>query len=152
MNDQGDFISLSSFRGKKTVVSLVYLDCSASCPLIIQHLKRLDKDTDHKSNSYRFVVILLEDLTENPAIMAEYKKRYSIDGERWSILTSDYSTLDRLTGSYRIFYQVKENLNFQFVHTNMIAFVDEEGNIKREIRNLSQFNSKKIAEWMNNEF
>ncbi|MDH5656832.1 MAG: SCO family protein [Spirochaetia bacterium] len=149
--DDGRMLEFSNFKGNHLIVSFVYLECSVSCPLIVQKMKLLEKGGDLPS-SLKMIIIILDDLTENPSALIEYKKRYGINHDRWVLLTSDYDTLDSIAGSYRIYYQKSNAVNFNFTHSNRILFVDPEGNIKKNIRNLADFRDSELRTWIQKEF
>ncbi len=78
----------TSLRGQVVVLDVIYTSCSGPCPLMSAHMASLQRKYADAAD-VRLVSLTTDPVTDTPAVLTEYAKKYAADPKRWTFLTGD---------------------------------------------------------------
>lgn len=128
----GSPVSLSRYRGKPLVISLIYTSCYHTCPALTQSLAQVTRVAREALGDDSFAVISVgfDAPVDTPERMAAYAVKQHVALPYWDFLAGDEAQIQALT----------ENLGFIFFpspkgfdHLAQLTLVDANGRIYRQI-------------------
>ncbi len=142
-DDDGNTFSLSKYKGKPLLLSIIYFRCATSCPVLNEGLSEALSNISLKLGDDYNVITLSIDDKETPADAQWFRKNLTVkmkdkipqNFNKWVFATADAAEVKRITEAtgYRFFYSVQDKL---FVHPNVYIFLSPEGVITRYIYGL----------------
>jgi cytochrome oxidase Cu insertion factor (SCO1/SenC/PrrC family) len=128
---RGQPVSLASLRGRPVVVTFVYADCHASCPLLIARLKALDA---RSAPDVAFIAISLDPQRDTPASLAGAAVRWEL-GSRWHLLSGAPASVKDTLSAYGVQYAPLPD--GEIAHENLVLIVDRRGRLAFTYRGLA---------------
>ena len=128
---RGQPVSLASLRGHPVVVTFVYADCHASCPLLIARLKALEA---RSAPDVAFIAISLDPLRDTPASLAGAAVRWEL-GSRWYLLSGAPASVKDTLSAYGVQYAPLPD--GEIAHENLVLIVDRRGRLAFTYRGLA---------------
>lgn len=126
-SDKGELVTLSKWKGKKTLMTMLYTSCKYSCPLMMKKLKKIESTLSEKKIKYEFIIISLDPENDTPASLAKFKKDSAVE-DYWNFLTGSESDTRMLSMVINIRYS-KNPKSKVIGHDNKIVVLDEAGSI-----------------------
>lgn len=146
-NQKGDNIKLTDLKGKAQLVVLAYTRCDTACPLVIEDLKSLASAIDSKQSEKVAVSIFsLDSLRETPESLAAFSTKRKLPSH-WALFTSDANAVSELAAVLGIRY--KRLSNGDFIHSNVIYFLNKSGEIVAQKEGLKTPGAEFIKEIRN---
>jgi len=118
-------MSSQSLRGKVWVADFIFTTCAGPCPVMTGHMSKLQTQFA-KQSDVRFVSISVNPEYDTPAILKEYGKAHGADFSRWSFLTGDLETVQKLAAQGFKFGTLDEPI----MHSVRFALVDRKGRMR----------------------
>ncbi|MGA2208811.1 MAG: SCO family protein [Acidimicrobiales bacterium] len=134
VNQLGQHVSLSSFRGR--TVALTFLDpvCTSDCPLIAQEFKEANKLLGSASDGAVFVAVVANPIYRSIAFTKAFDQQERLDNMRnWWFLTGTTSALTRVWNDYSVQVGVP-GAGSMVAHSDIAYLIDTTGNT-REVLN-----------------
>ena len=128
---RGQPVSLASLRGHPVVVTFVYADCHASCPLLIARLKALEA---RSAPDVTFIAISLDPQRDTPASLAGAAVRWEL-GSRWHLLSGAPASVKDTLSAYGVQYAPLPD--GEIAHENLVLIVDRRGRLAFTYRGLA---------------
>ena len=133
----GEKFSIGSLKGKPVVLTMFYASCTYACPILINDMKKIEASFDKDElKNYRFVLLSIDSEKDKPEVLAEVVKKNDLDTKRWTLLTGskdDIMELAALTG-----FKFKKDEKEGYSHSNLITFLNDEGEIIHQQVGLNQ--------------
>jgi len=128
----GKALSLSDFRGKPLVLSLIYTSCFHICPMTTRHLHKVVEKAREALGSDAFSVAVLgfDAQNDHPREMAYFAKKQGIEDAGWSLLSADPDTINALTKDLGFVFFASPN---GFDHVVQATVIDADGKIYRQV-------------------
>lgn len=128
----GRNVSLSQFRGKPLVVTLIYTGCNQSCPVVIGSLHRSLKIAQDAFGETSFAVITVGFDTRNdtPERLRAFARERGAVLPNWRFLASDRETVNRLAKDTGFVFRASAG---GFSHVTQTTIVDADGRVYRQI-------------------
>jgi len=127
-NQMGKEIKLSSFKGKKVVLTMFFSRCTYACPLIINDMKIIDsKLSKNEKNDVKYILFSIDPENDTPEALRNFGSAQNLDADRWTVLTSQAENIRELAALLGFKY-VKEK-DGSFSHSNLIFVLNEDGEI-----------------------
>ena len=124
----GREMKLGDLRGKPRVIALFYASCSSACPLIVDAMKRVEKEIAAKKfPAPGFVLVTFDPEEDTAAVLKRYAEKRGLAPDRWLLLRGDDDDVREL--SVLLGSKFKRIGNKNFAHSNVIALLDSEGRI-----------------------
>ena len=130
--------SLKDLKGKKTVFTMFFASCAYACPILVNDMKKIETELINKNeiSSYNFLLISIDPERDTPEKLKEFSVRNKLDLKRWKLLSGtsdDIMELAAVTG-----FKYKKDNNGDYSHSNLITFLNEEGEIIHQQNGLNQ--------------
>jgi protein SCO1/2 len=115
---------LSKLEGRTQVLAMVYTSCTATCPITVAQMKRIEEATPPDVG---FVLVSLDPQRDDAERLAAYAGERKLDASRWTLLTGPDRDVRELAAVLGIRYrQVTPD---DIAHSNILTVLDEEGRI-----------------------
>ncbi len=128
--ENGQEVDLYSLlKGKPTILVLSYYTCEGTCPVRIDNLNKLIKETGLKDEDFN-VINLSFDEKDNLEALKRFKENHGPFTRHWIFALIKKDQIYDLTNSvgFKFFFSERDKT---FVHPNVYIFVTEEGKITR---------------------
>lgn len=119
----------ADFKNQISVVAFVYLKCPTFCPKIMTEMKKLHTELGPDAEKVNFLVFTFDDNTDRPADLAEFRKRYQLQGNTWKVLTGKDAEFRKIAQIFDLKYSVVRGEKVNYIHTNLIALVQKDGKV-----------------------
>ncbi len=128
LDQNGVDVSLQDVSGETSVVAFIYTNCTATCPLIVGALKRIESAlSDQELSKVRFILVSIDPDRDTPGRLADWARDTRLDLNRWTLLAGDDATIRELAVSLDARYQTLAN--GEIAHTNGFSVIDEQGRV-----------------------
>jgi protein SCO1/2 len=94
-------VSLSSLRGKATLLLFGYTHCPDVCPITLFNFKQIKKALGDQADKMQFVFISVDGERDTPDKIAEYVNKFD---EAFIGLSGDEATLRRIAPDYNLYF------------------------------------------------
>jgi len=138
IDQNGKERELSDFLGNEVIMTMMYLRCKASCPIVLQKLRSLESDADKTKRKVQFVIFSFDPDSDTPQFMAEFKKQHKL-GNNWHFLNGSDSAVREIAALLGFSYQ-RVGETTEFSHSNRIILLNPKGEIQSSIDSLSAAN------------
>jgi len=128
LNQDGKAIDLDVYRGKPVLVTMFYGSCPATCPLIIDTLRAVERKLDEtQRQQLRVLLVSLDAGHDTPVALRQVADSRRIDTSRWTLAHADAAAVRRIAAALNI--QYRQLPDGQFSHSTIISALDEQGQI-----------------------
>jgi len=128
LNQDGEAIDLDLYRGKPVLVTMFYGSCPATCPLIIDTLRAVERKLDEpQRQQLRVLLVSLDAEHDTPAALRQVANTRRIETSRWTLAHADAAAVRRIAAALNI--QYRQLPDGQFSHSTIISALDEQGKI-----------------------
>ena len=141
IDHRGRPASLETFKGRPVVMTFVYVNCHASCPILIERLKALE--ARNADAPVAFVAVSLDPERDTPAALAAAAGQWGL-GERWHLLTGEPRAVRALVRAHRV--QWAPLPGGEIAHENVVTFIDRRGRLAFTYRGLAYSEERQGAE------
>lgn len=115
----------SSLRGHVWIADFIYTNCPGPCPMMTRRMHRIE-DRLAAEPSVKLVSFSVDPARDTPAALSAYARRFDALSDRWTFLTGDPQTLNRLDGD--VFHL--GHLSAAFDHSTRFVLVDSRSRIR----------------------
>lgn len=131
-NQDGKRVSLDTFRGKKTILAMVYTSCAHTCPMTISKIEELQRQLGDSTTDYQIVLASFDPQKDTPAHLKKYMTKRHLDFARWTFLTAKKdSEVRELAVVLGVSY--KKIADGDFSHSNIVSLLDQNGVVKSKL-------------------
>jgi protein SCO1/2 len=135
VNEQGQSISLSQFRGNALVLSFLFTRCPLPqfCPLTA---KKLAETQDQLSElpggptNWHILALSIDPEFDTPERLRQFGETYGYDPERWSLLTGDLIDITALAEQFGLLFWTEDGT---INHNLRTVVVGADGTIRTNI-------------------
>ncbi len=136
LNDKGDTLTLSQFRGKPRLLTLFFSRCESVCPMLLGQLKLLERDMPTSLRErIGFVMITFDTQRDSLKALREYREHMGLDPAHWTLLRSSADNTRELALLLGVEYQ--QGANGQMDHNGLIALLDSDGRVIQKVSGIS---------------
>ncbi len=134
-SENGTTFTRKDMLGKVCVVNYFFTTCKGICPRMNGNLKKM---YDKFKNNPDFLIVshTSDPETDSAAQLKAYAKKMNVDTNKWIFLTGRKDSLYSQARNSYLLDDPKNavvNINDQFLHTQFLALVDKNGNLRGEI-------------------
>jgi protein SCO1/2 len=138
LTDQdGRKVSLQDFQGKVVLVSFIFTNCPAACPLVTAKMAMIHHEL--KGTDLRMISITIDPGHDTPAVLKEYGKQFrGVDFQSWSFLTGTEDEINDVLMDYKVSAQRRatrgpsgEVLSVSIVDHALKTFLVDRNGMKR---------------------
>ena len=132
-NQNGERISLDTFRGQPFVLTFVFTRCPVPnfCPRMSNNFEELQaaikSGTSTLANT-RLLSITLDPEYDTPKVLSDYAAFHHADPKIWTFVTGDEKEIDSLTSAFSVY---RQNEGGTISHGLASALINRDGVIER---------------------
>jgi len=144
LDRSGRKVSLSDYRGKPLVISMIFTHCPFVCATTTRSLGTLKaSQAAFGADSFGVLTVGFDTENDTPEAMDDFAKRMGIDLANWEFVSSDPETIRKLSKDLGFtFYPTDEG---GFSHITQTTFIDAQGKVYRHIYG-EEFDNKTLIE------
>ena len=137
-------VSLSDFRGRPLVISLIYTSCYHICPATTQHLAKVVRKARSVlgKDSFSVLTIGFDTANDTPDAMRVFAAQQSVDLKGWEFLSGDQASIDALAADLGFQYFPTPS---GFDHLIQSSVIDQDGVVFRQVYGI-QFDTPHLIE------
>ena len=136
-SQDGKPIGLDVYRGQPVLVTMFYGSCPATCPLIIDTLRAVERKLDDaQRQDLRVLLVSLDAEHDTPMALRKVADTRRVDTSRWTLAHADAAAVRRIAAALNI--QYRQLPDGQFSHATIISALDAEGKILVQSEELGQ--------------
>jgi cytochrome oxidase Cu insertion factor (SCO1/SenC/PrrC family) len=91
----GQSVTRADLLGKVWIASVIFTRCVEECPLVSNHMARL-QDAFAAEPDVRLVSVTVDPAYDTPEVLTRYAQSFAAQPQRWLFLTGDKATIYRL--------------------------------------------------------
>lgn len=131
VNQNGQRMRLSDFKGRVVLMTFFYANCTDFCPVLNGNFKQVH---DTLGDDIRAEVVLLsisfDSVADTPERLKAYAQEHGFDLPNWYFLTGTTEEIERVTNAYGIPFQQTEPEG-DFGHMAQALLIDQEGEVRK---------------------
>jgi len=132
-NQNGERVSLETFRGQPFVLTFVFTRCPVPnfCPRMSNNFEELQaaiKGNTGRLATTRLLSVTLDPDYDTPKILSEYAAFHHADSKIWTFATGDDKEIDSLTRAFSVY---RQNEGGTLSHGLATALISRDGRIER---------------------
>lgn len=132
-------LKFDSLAGKPRIIAMVYTKCKSACPLLVHDIKKtIAKLPKEVAEHIHIDLFSFDSEEENSVSLNEFKSKYELS-DNWSIYYGNKSSVSELAAVLGV--QYKKLDGGEYVHSNVVYFLNESGEIKGKQEGLGRENS-----------
>lgn len=144
-------IEIKDFRGKVTVMVMIYTTCKAACPRLVADMRDIEsKMPKDKLDNLNFVLVSIDPEVDTPKKLKEFAKVNFMEAPHWTFLQGTKTTVQEFANVLAVKY--KQITPMDFSHSNIISVFNKEGELVHQQEGLGVNNKEtveKIIETVN---
>lgn len=124
IDQQGQPIKLSDFRGKAVLITFIYTRCPLPnfCPLMSKNFADLQSRLSKKlPNKYHLLSVTMDPAFDQPAVLKDYAARYGADEKDWSFATGTPEQITEVAAAMGLHYQWENGLISHDLRTALVG-------------------------------
>ena len=121
-------VAFGALRGDVRIASMFYSSCPYVCPLIVETIRRVEKQLDEGSRArLKVALVSLDPERDDPATLKKTAKERHIDETRWRLLHAEAADVRRIAAVLGVQYRQLENRDFN--HSSALVLLDANGRV-----------------------
>ncbi len=144
----GHTVTRTNLDGKILVVDFLFTSCSLTCPVVNTQMAQIQRLTTNQPD-IKLVSITVDPRDDTPTVLQKYGARFGADPNRWLFLTGQKVALYDLIGKSFLAQDLNDpfsNMPGNFSHTERIAVMDAQGNLRGYFDGLNQNTAGAVVE------
>ena len=131
INQSGDSITSREMQGKNYVTEFFFTTCKSICPVMNENMM-LVAEKIKGDNDFKILSHTVKPNEDSVPVLLEYAKNHNADNTQWYFLTGNPAELFNMARySYLVTTDsIAASSPDDFVHTQLFALVDKQGNIR----------------------
>jgi protein SCO1 len=102
INQTGNPVSLSDYRGKMVLMFFGFTNCEDVCPITLLQFKQIRQKLADNANKVAFLFVSVDPQRDTPNVIGDYVKRFD-------------PTITGLAGDMKVFENIKNDYDLEFV-------------------------------------
>jgi protein SCO1/2 len=147
-DSSGHAVTRADLNGKILVVDFLFTSCSLTCPAVNTQMAQIQQLTTNQPD-IKLVSITVDPRDDTPTVLQKYGARFGADTNRWLFLTGEKVSLYHLIGKSFLAQDLNDpfsNMPGNFSHTERIAVMDTQGNLRGYFDGLNQNAAAAVVE------
>lgn len=130
LTENNEPIQLESLAGKPQLIALIYTGCSNACPIIVESMKRVEKQVPVNMRSkIGFVLVSLTPDTDYPKTLKAFAEKKGLNSN-WKLLRGNNELVRTLSNALNGRYKVIKDGDV--AHSNTVTLLNKQGQIQMQ--------------------
>jgi len=130
VNDRGETVHLSDWRGKPMILTMEHSTCRFSCSISISKLKAIQALADQEKLNIDFMIISIDPRNDTPETWRQFRESRDEERSNWHLLTGNETTTKLFANLFGMNYWYMEDHVF---HDFKIVRLNAKGEIEKMI-------------------
>lgn len=145
LTDQdGKALRFDAGGGRPRLVSLFYSSCQFVCPLIVDTLKKTERElSDTDRAGLDVLLVSIDPDRDTPAALKRVAQRHGVDGPRWRFTRAAKPDVRRLAAVFGV--QYKPLADGEFSHSSVLILLDRSGSVVARTTRLGETDAEFVA-------
>ncbi len=140
----GKAIGLDTYRGNPVLVTMFYSSCQATCPLIIETLRAVERKVPaDQRKDLRVLLVSIDPEHDSPEVLAVTARERRVDTGRWTLARADERTVRQVAAALGV--QYRKLPDGQYSHATQISVLDAQGKILAQSDQLGGADEKLVG-------
>ena len=140
----GKHRKLDVYRGQPVLVSMFFASCQATCPVIIDTLRAIEKQSGPEiTRKLRVLLISFDTERDTPEALATMARERRIDTRRWTLARANEKDVRKIAAA--LGQQYRKLPDGMFSHATLISVLDENGEIVAQSARLGAVNEELLS-------
>jgi protein SCO1/2 len=141
VDQDGRPFDLSTLRGRLVVVDFIYTRCPIpdACPRLSAHFAYLQKRFGER---VELVSVTLDPTWDQPAVLAEYARRWAADTRHWHFLTGSQVGMRQVAERFGVRFWTEEG---SITHTSSVGIMTRDGRLGARVDG-TQYPARELAD------
>ncbi len=140
----GSAIGLDVYRGQPVLVTMFYAGCQATCPVIIDTLRSVERKLGAaQQKNLRVLLVSIDPEHDTAEALAAVARERRIDTTRWTLARTDAHTVRRIAAALN--QQYRKLPDGQYSHATQISVLNARGEIVAQSATLGTADEKLLA-------
>ncbi|WP_264559432.1 SCO family protein [Flavobacterium sp. N2270] len=136
-------IEIKDFRGKVSVMVMIYTTCKAACPRLVADMRDIESKIPKEDlKDLNFILVSIDPETDTPERLKVFAKDNFMDDEHWTFLQGTPTTVQEFANVLAVKY--KKITPIDFSHSNIISVFNREGELIHQQEGLGVNNKETI--------
>jgi cytochrome oxidase Cu insertion factor (SCO1/SenC/PrrC family) len=131
VDHRGASVTAEALRGRPAVLTFVYANCHATCPVLVARLQALERAVPGDAV---YVAVTLDPERDTVTALAGHAERWGL-GPRWHLVTGEPPAVRRLVAAFGI--QWARLPDGELAHENVVVLLDRAGRVAFTYRGLA---------------
>lgn len=136
-NDSGKIVQLQDLKGQWVILAMMYTSCQASCPLIVQKMRKLETLVTQHGKKTDFLLITFDPKRDTPAKLKAYRAKIGVDEAHWHFWSGSEGDTRKLSMLLGMKY-AQDPESGEFMHDNQIILMRPDGTIAHKLQTLGE--------------
>jgi protein SCO1/2 len=130
INQYGEGIDNSFYKGKVYVVEFFFTTCPTICPIMNRNMVRI-QNKYYGNPNFGIASFTIDPAHDTPEILKEYAKQYGITLKNWHLLTGKKEAIYKLANEgFNLYVGEDSTVEGGFEHSGFFALIDQDGYIR----------------------
>ncbi len=126
VDDHGQRVHLSDFKGHAAIVTMEYADCRFICSTVLFKLKEVQTLADRAGSPFDIIVISVDPAHDTPEIWTHYRQERGLSRTNWHFLTASDADTKRMSQRLGIHYWLMDS---HILHDYKLLRTDVSGSV-----------------------
>jgi protein SCO1/2 len=130
-------VPLAALKGRPQVVAMMYTTCQYVCPLIVDEMKRVERDLPAEVRAeVGFALFSFDPERDSVPVLKAYAAKRGLDERRWRLYTGAPEDVLELAAVLGV--RFRKEPDGEFSHSILITVLDREGVVRYQMVGLNQ--------------
>jgi protein SCO1 len=140
----GRAVNLDLYRGKPVLVTMFYAGCQATCPLIIDTLRAVERKLDAaQRRNVRVLLVTIDPEHDTVQALAATARDRRLDTARWTLARTDETHVRRIAAA--LGQQYRRLPDGQYSHSTLITVLGADGQMLAQSDQLGGADERLVA-------
>lgn len=136
-NQRDEVFKLRDLKGKPAIVTMFYGNCLQVCPILIRDANRVFEAVDESfRDQVQVLAITFDPENDTPGTLRAYAEQRNLNIPQWHFMTGTPSAIREVAMLLGV--QYRKDSHGHFSHSNLVAILDDEGEIVLKLEGLNQ--------------
>lgn len=140
-NQDSQAVKLDAFRGKPTIISMIFTNCGYACPRLTADIKEIEKSLGANADKVNFVMVSFDTERDIPSQLKSYAKTNDL-GANWTLLHGDIEAVRTI--GVLLNTQFEKDADGNFSHSNLVSVLNKDGEMQFQQEGLGADQSKTV--------
>ncbi|MFQ5854338.1 MAG: SCO family protein [Anaerolineae bacterium] len=126
VNQDGEVVSLSDFRGSFVLLDFIYTSCRTVCPMLTANFRRIQDELGDRFGSGVFLIsVTIDPEYDTPEVLKAYAETFGAGLSGWAFLTGEPETVYQMMDEYMQTFEEKAPRDID--HTALTVLINPAG-------------------------